>query len=138
MLSTNFPDRQTIKKNGVRSLKLVYLLLIPSVFVIIIISEWLLSAFGVNYVTNAKILLWLLSVSSLFLGFTGVYTSILKSQDRLKELIWITGSSSLLVLVFSYFLISYWGITCIGFIWLGVQGIMSIVLVFRLLYWLKH
>jgi len=121
-----------IKENVTRAVKLTFLLLVPAVVVLIIIAKWILLAFGEGYSANALTLLWLLSLSNLPRGINNIYISLLRLQDRLKELIIIQGLVAVAVLTLSLLAIPAYGIMGVGYVWLGVQVVVSIVLAFRL------
>lgn len=121
-----------IKENVKRSIKFTFLLLVPAVVVLIIAAKWLLLAFGESYSANALTLLWLLSLSNLPRGINHIYTSLLRMQDRLKELIIIQGSVAVAVLSLSFLVIPAYGIIGVGYVWLGVWVVVSVVLAFRL------
>jgi O-antigen/teichoic acid export membrane protein len=124
--------KENIKENVTRSIKLTFLLLVPAVVVLIIAAKWVLLAFGESYSANALTLLWLLSISSLPRGINHVYIGLLRVQDRLKELIIIQGLVAVAVFTLSLFAISAYGIMGVGYVWLGVQGVVSIALASRL------
>lgn len=122
----------SIKENLTRSLKFTFLLLLLAVIVLIVTGKWILLAFGESYSANALVLLWLLILASLPRGINQVYFSVLRVQGRLKELVMIRGFVAVSVLTMSFFVISSYGIISVGFVWLGVQIVVSIALVLML------
>jgi O-antigen/teichoic acid export membrane protein len=135
---SNYQNDEDVKHNVVRSLKLNYILLIPALVVFLAASKWLLLAFGEGYEANALTLLWLLSFSSLFIGISSVYTSILKAKDRMVEFFTIRALSSIAVLTLSYVLLPATGIVGVGYVYIGVQGLMTIVLGIKLYLFVKR
>ncbi|MFC1902531.1 lipopolysaccharide biosynthesis protein [Chloroflexota bacterium] len=125
-------SKKTVKENVMRSIKLTFILLIPAVAILILAGKWILLAFGPSYSANALHLLWLLGLSSLPRGLNSVYTSLLRVKDGLKELIIIQLFIAVAVLALSFLLMQYHGIIGIGYVWLGVQVLVSIVLSYRL------
>jgi len=115
-----------LRRNFIRSLKFTFLLLIPAVIVLIVVGKWLLLAFGQSYSLNALRLLWVLSLSSLPLAITHIYGAILRVTSRLKELIAIQAFISAVALAASYLLMPTMGIVVIGYVWLGVHGVVAI------------
>jgi len=105
------------------------------VVALIAVAKWLLLLFGPGYSTNALVLLWLLILASLPRGINQVYIGLLRVQGRLKELVLIRGFIALSVLTLSFFLMSAYGMIAIGYVWLGVQIVVSIALAFRLGSW---
>jgi O-antigen/teichoic acid export membrane protein len=126
---SHFKDK--LKENVTRSLKFTYLLLVPAVIVLILVGKWLLLAFGQSYSANALHLLWVLSLSSLPLALSYIYTTILLVTGRIKELIAIWGFIALGTLLASYLIMPVTGIIGIGYAWLGAQTIVAIYVLAR-------
>jgi O-antigen/teichoic acid export membrane protein len=124
-----FEDK--LKENVTRSLKFTYLLLVPAVIVLILAGKWLLLAFGQSYSLNALHLLWVLSLSSLPLAISYIYTGILRVTGRIKELMAIWGFVALVVLLASYLIMPVTGIIGIGYAWLGAQTIVAVYVLAR-------
>ncbi len=126
---SHFEDK--LKENVTRSLKFTYLLLVPAVIVLILVGKWLLLAFGQSYSANALHLLWVLSLSSLPLALTQIYTGILRVTGRIKELMAIWGFIALVVILASYLIMPVTDIIGIGYAWLGAQAIVAIYVLAR-------
>ena len=121
---SHFEDK--LKENTIKSLKFVFLSLIPAIVIIILIGKWLLLVFGQSYSTNALYLLWVLAISSLPVSISFIYTSILRVTKRIKELVIIWGFIALVVLGVSYLIIPSIGIIGIGYTWLGTHCLVAI------------
>ena len=121
---SHFEDK--LRENVIKSLKFTFLLLVPAVIILILVGKWLLLAFGTGYSSNALKLLWILSLSSLPLAINHLYTSILRVEGRIKELIAIWGFIALSVLLASYLIMPATGIVSIGYAWLGARAIVAI------------
>jgi len=126
---SHFEDN--LKENVTRSLKFTYLLLVPAVIVLILVGKWLLLAFGQSYSLNALHLLWVLSLSSLPLALTHIYTGVLRVTGRTKELMAIWGFMALAVLLASYLIMPVTGIIGIGYAWLGAHTVVAIYILAR-------
>jgi len=126
---SHFEDK--LKENVTKSLKFTYLLLVPAVIVLILVGKWVLLAFGQSYSLNALHLLWVLSLSSLPLALTHIYTGILRVTGRIKELIAIWGFIALGTLLASYLIMPVTGIIGIGYAWLGAQTVVAIYVLVR-------
>ena len=120
----HFEDR--LGENVSKSLKFIFILLIPAVILLILVGKWLLLVFGQSYAVNGLKLFWILILSSLPLGINHVYTSILRVRGRLKELMAIWGFIAVTMLVTSYLIAPVTGIIGIGYTWLGTQSAVSI------------
>jgi len=129
---SHFEDK--LKENVARSLKFTYLLLIPAVIVLILVSKWLLLVFGQSYSANALHLLWVLSLSSLPLALSYIYTGILQVTGRIKELMAMWGFIVLAVLSVSYLIMPAVGIIGAGYAWLGAQALVSVYVLFAMRY----
>jgi len=126
---SHFEDK--LKENVTKSLKFTYLLLVPAVIVLILAGKWVLLAFGQTYSLNALHLLWVLSLSSLPLAISYIYTGILQVSGRIKELMAIWGLIVLGVLLGSYLIMPVTGIIGIGYAWLGAQTVVAIYILAR-------
>ena len=105
------------------------LLIIPSLFGVIIITMLLghqvLSVFGKDYAVNGYWPLVWLSVSSIFIGFNALFSTILKIKKRLRGFLIINFLGTLFIVIASYFTIEH-GLTNVALSWLGGQAFMSI------------
>lgn len=109
-----------------RSLGFIFLLLVPAIVLLFLLSKWLLLLFGASYSANALMLLRILGLSSLLVGVNEVYMSILRVQGRIRELVGICGFITVAVLLGSYFVMPATGIIGVGYTWIGAQGLISI------------
>jgi O-antigen/teichoic acid export membrane protein len=128
-------SQENLKEQMKRSIKFNFLLLVPAVIVLAAAAKWILLLFGPGYSANSLSLLWLLILANLPRGLNNVYIGILRVQDKLKELIIIRGLVTVSTLALSFIFMAPYGMIAIGYVWLGVQLIVSIVLAFRLSYW---
>jgi len=71
------------------------------------------------------------------MGISNVYISVLRSRDRLTEFVTIRAVSAIVILTLSYLLLPAAGILAIGYIVLGVEVLMAIVLGSRLYFLLS-
>jgi len=126
---SHFEDK--LKENVTKSLKFTYLLLVPAVIVLVLVGKWVLLAFGQSYSLNALHLLWVLSLSSLPLAVTHIYSGILRVTGRIKELMAIWGFVALVVVLVSYLIMPVTGIIGIGYAWLGAQTVAAIYVLVR-------
>jgi O-antigen/teichoic acid export membrane protein len=112
--------------NVTRSLKFVFIVLVPAVVLVLLVGKWLLLLFGEGYSTSGLLLLRILSVSSLFIGVVRVYTATLRVEDRIRELMLIYGFRAVATLVGSYFIVAQTGLVGIGYIWLAVHCVIGL------------
>ncbi len=126
----HFEDR--LEVNVRRAFKFIFLLLVPAVALLFLLSNWLLSLFGDSYSTNGLMLLWILSLSSLLIGVIAIYKSILRVKDRIRELTIISGFIAIVVPLGSYFIMPIIGIVGIGYVWLAAHGLVTLYVLFAL------
>lgn len=124
--------RENMKENLTRAIRFNFILLIPAAAVLILGGKWILLAFGTRYSVNALHLLWLLSLSSLPRGVSDIYTTLLRAQDRLKELVLLRGLITAATLLLGWWAMETFGIIGLGFVILGVQLVAAGVLAIRL------
>ena len=117
---------EQLAANARRSFKFILLLLIPAVILVVALGKWLLLLFGEAYSTNGLTLLWILGASSLFVGVNSTYYSILRVRGRIRELIAIRAFISIIVIVISSLITPEVGIVGIGYVWIGVQALVSV------------
>jgi hypothetical protein len=55
-----------------------------------------------------------------------IYYSILRVRNRIRELVVLRALTAIVILAVSSVIMSAQGIVGIGYVWIGVQGIMSI------------
>lgn len=109
-----------------RSLKFTFLILIPAIILVCLLGKWLLLLFGESYSANALAMLRVLAASGVFVGFINIYQSILRVEGRMRELVYISVFITATVLIGSYFLAPASGIVGVAYVWLGVQGVVSL------------
>jgi len=126
---------EELETNVRRSFKFIFLLLIPALILVVVLGKWLLLLFGASYSANALGLLWILAASGLFAGVNSVYMTILRVKQRIKELVLITGLVTTAVLVASYLITPATGIIGIGYVWIAVQGLVSVYVVLAIKPW---
>ena len=116
-----------------RSLKFVFLILVPAVILVLLVGKWLLLLFGEGYSESGLLLLRILCVSSLFVGINNIYTTTLRVEDRMKELSLVSGFVTFGALLGSYLVMPETGMVGIGYVWLAVNVMVSIyaILVMR-------
>lgn len=114
--------KEDLWPNAIRSLKFVFLILVPAVILVLLVGKWVLLLFGEGYSASGLMLLRILSLASLFSGVTVIYTATLRVEDRLKELGLIYGLVTATALLISYFIMPIYGLVGIGYVWLAIQG----------------
>ena len=89
----------------------------------------LLLLFGESYSANALLMLWILAASGVFVGFISIYQSILRVEGRMRELVYLSVFAAAAVLIGSCFVAQPFGIVGVAYVWLGVQGLVSLYVI---------
>lgn len=119
-----------------KSIKLVYILLVPCICGMILLGRWILNIFGSDYANNSYGLLVILAIASIPLAFNHIYMVILKVVGKLKELLVLCVIMSVILVVGSYIVLPAIGIVGIGYIYCGVNILIAVyVLIFRKNIW---
>ncbi|MBN1367440.1 MAG: oligosaccharide flippase family protein [Dehalococcoidales bacterium] len=123
-----------------KALRFTYLLLIPAIVVMLLAGGWILSLFGSQYSINGTALLRIMAVAGVFLGVNYIYNTILRIENRIKELCLIYAFQTIAILMASYLLINRVGTIGVGYAWLGTQFTVSLYVIFNLIkrYRLKY
>jgi O-antigen/teichoic acid export membrane protein len=112
--------------NVTKSLKFVFMILVPAVILVLLAGKWLLLLFGEGYSASGLLLLRILCLSSLFSGVSIIYAATLRVEDRIRELGLIYGFITAASLIGSYFVMPAWGMAGIGYVWFAVQGVVCL------------
>lgn len=135
-------EEERLGLNVRRSLKLIFLILVPAVILVLAFADKVLLAFGSSYSESATTLLRILTLSTLPLAINTVYLYIKRVEKKLTILIAVTAFLAISTLALSYVLLPMMGITGTGIAWLISQGVMALVIVAgfvkrqRVLHWL--
>ena len=122
-------EEQRLGLNVGRSLKMLFLILVPAVILVWAFADKLLLAFGSSYSESATTLLRILTLSIIPLAINTVYFSIKRVEKKLTILIAATAFLAVATLALSYILLFRMGITGIGIAWLTSQGILALLIV---------
>jgi O-antigen/teichoic acid export membrane protein len=109
-----------------RSLQLIFLLLVPVIIVLLLLSHTFLMFFGKAYAENALQLLWILAVAAIPLSLNYVYITIRRVEKKMRSVIWLSAFITVATLVSSYFLLPVMGIKGAGIGWLASQGAAAV------------
>jgi len=121
--------------NTGRTLKFTYLLLIPAIVILLLWGNQILTLFGAEYAIHGSALLRIMAVSSLFVGINSIYNTILRIENRIKEVLVISAFQAIAVLTVSFFIAPKVGIIGIGYAWFGAQAVVSLYVIIMMI---KH
>lgn len=119
---------EELRRNVLRSLKFVFILLIPAIIGIFIFGKYILLLFGEMYATNAfDVLLWL-SIASAPHAVIVIYVSIKRVKHEVMPIIYLYGGVTAITLIVSYISIEKMGLTGIGISWF-IGNVIAAVLI---------
>jgi O-antigen/teichoic acid export membrane protein len=128
---SHFEDK--LAANVLRSHKFTLLILVPGVILVLALGKWLLLIFGASYSINGLTLLQILAVSSIPLAVNHIYFSIIKVQNRIRELVVLRGFIAVATLLGTYLVTKATGsLLGVGYVWLGAQVLVSIYVLFSM------
>lgn len=116
------------KDTVTRSFGFCMLLLIPSILVIFLVGEFILSLFGPEYASEALPLLKILAVSSIFLTVNIIFISVKRIKHEMAMVILIFSTITLITLGGTIILLEPVGLVGVGYSWMAGNfvGILEI------------
>jgi len=122
-------DEASIRTNTAKSLKFMFLLLLPLTILILIIAEKVLLLFGQAYADYAALLLRIVVVTVIPWGINYLYVSIERVRKNVKGIITVTAVVTFLSLALSYLLMLNMGLVGVGIGYAAGQTIVAIAVV---------
>jgi len=126
-------SQENVHRDVKRSLKFTFIILVPAVILLLAAGKWILLAFGSEYSTEGLGLLCLLGIAAMPRAVIQIYVGLLRSQDKVKEILAIRIFMAIAVLASSWYVIPEYGIIGIGYMWLSLQVLVLIAIVPRLI-----
>jgi O-antigen/teichoic acid export membrane protein len=128
-------DETQLRSNIKRSLKMVFIILVPSVILVMLIADKLLLLFGGDYSQNATFLLRILALATLPLAINIIYMGIKRVQRDLKSILGLTTFVAVVALGLAFVLVPDVGIKGAGIAWLAGQSCAALVIIIN---WLRR
>lgn len=119
---------ESLKQNVLKSLKAIYIILIPLIIVFYILGGFLLGLIGPQYLEATEIFRFMV-LSTFFAVFLHIFISIKKVQKDIKSLILIGLCYCSLLIGTSYVLMLKIGLSGIGYAWLISYIVISIIII---------
>jgi O-antigen/teichoic acid export membrane protein len=120
-----------LKEHTKKSIKIIYIILIPAIILILVLGKYILLVFGKNYSNEGVILLQLLTVSVIFSSINYIFGAIFRIKNMIKELI-ILGFVNSLVMLSLYMMLIKYGLLGIGIAWIITQIIVFLIYLFMI------
>lgn len=122
--------------NIIKSVKFIFLLLIPGTIFLILFGDKLLLLYGQQYSISATKLLWLLGIGNIPYAVNQLYITIKRVEIDIKPIVYINIFTALFVIIGSYVLMKITGLLGIGIAWIFGQSVISIIVLIIL--WRKY
>jgi O-antigen/teichoic acid export membrane protein len=112
-----------LKKATIKSLRAIFLLMIPTALILYVAGGWLLGLIGKDYAASGLELLRIMVVSSFFMPVSLIFMTIKKVQKDILGLIFLSGLIfGLLIGLGFVFMLSY-GVVGIGYAYVTAYGV---------------
>ena len=119
-------NQSQLKHQIKKSIKIIFLLLIPAIIFIIFFGKYLLLFFGKSYSAEGFKFLQLIAVSCIFIGINSIFGTLLRVKKKIKSLIIISIFAAIIILGLSWMLIDK-GLLGIGYAYLIGQALIAVV-----------
>jgi O-antigen/teichoic acid export membrane protein len=116
---------EKLRRNVIRSLKFIFLLLGAAIIVVFVFGRYLLLLFGEEYARNSFEILLILVLGSIPFAINSLYATIKRVQKEITPLIWVYGSIAIITLAASYLLMHNMGIIGVGIAWVNGNGVVA-------------
>jgi O-antigen/teichoic acid export membrane protein len=114
--------------------KLIGAILLIGVLAFVVLGKFVLLIFGKNYAANSHSLLIVMAITSFFVAINTICGTVLRIQNRVKALVWISAGYAIATLLLIFYLLPH-GIMGEGWALFFGQAFMS--LEFAFLFWLS-
>ena len=104
LLAESSHNVQDLRKQVIKAVKFIFIILIPAIIVIYFMGEYLLYLFGEKYSVESINLLRILVISSIPVAINEIYISICRLKKKIVPVIAIYGWVALFTIICSYFL----------------------------------
>ena len=124
-----------LKTHILRSLKMIFIFLVPAILFVLILADKLLLLFGTQYSGNAAELVRIMAVAVLPLTVNIIYLNIKRVQKDLKMIIRMPAFVAFISILLALILIPHIGFNGAGIAWLTAQSCCALAIVFN---WLRR
>jgi O-antigen/teichoic acid export membrane protein len=132
-------DEAQLKTHIIRSLKMIFLLLVPAVLAVLLLADKLLWLFGTQYSSSATELVRIMTLAVLPLAVNIIYLNIKRVQKDLKMIVSMPAFIAVISIALSLILLPRMGFNGVGIAWLAAHACCAIVIVVNwLVRWRKN
>jgi O-antigen/teichoic acid export membrane protein len=137
LFSEGSSNPQDLRHHLIKAIKFMLILLVPSILLVLVLSDKLLLIFGQQYAESGLSLLRILALSSLPVGIIELYLVVMRVQLRIKTVLCTYASVTIIIVLGSYWLGGHVGLMGVGYSWILGQGLVAIVLSVLTVKWLR-
>lgn len=119
---------ENMKETVIKSLIVIYLLLIPAVLILYFFGGTMLKLVSLEYSIKSTELLQLLVLSYLFQGVNHTYFAIRRVQKKVFNLTLLTGLYFILLIASSYIFMLMFGLIGLGYAWIFSNGTLCLII----------
>lgn len=130
--ASNIPE--TLEMNIKKSLNLIFMILIPSILLLVLFGKYILLMFGSEYALNSYNILIILAIATIPYSINQIYSTKKRVQKDIKSIILLYGSIACIVIISSSLFVGTVGIISVGYVWLFTHTFMAILTGFSLYY----
>jgi O-antigen/teichoic acid export membrane protein len=128
-------DQDALIFKAIRTLCLVTIVQVPIAAVMIMFGHRILHLFGANYSANGTLVLTILVLALFPIAVNQLYFSVIRVQDKRKELMVLAGLITAATLIFCTALLPILGILGAGLGWLAGQTIVALWVLSKERWW---
>jgi len=114
---------EALKRTVVKSLVVIFSLLVPAAALLYVCSGWVLGVVGADYAAGGVEVLRVMVVASLFVGVNYVYFAIKRVQKNVKGIVILNGVIFGLLVGFGYLFMTMFGGVGVGYAWVVANGV---------------
>ncbi|MFA5604379.1 MAG: oligosaccharide flippase family protein [Dehalococcoidales bacterium] len=139
LLAEGSYDETNLKTHILRSLKIIFLLLVPAVVAVLLLADKLLWLFGTQYSASATELVRIMTLAVLPLAVNILYLNIKRVQKDLKMIVGMPAFIAVISIVLALILLPQIGFNGVGIAWLAAHACCAVVIVVNWLWrWRKR
>ena len=124
---------EELRKNMIRSLKFIFILLVPAILGIFLFGRYVLLLFGEEYAKNSFQVLLILSLTSVPYAVNAVYAAVKKVQLKVMHVIHVYAVVAVITIVGGYLLMQSMGLVGVGYAWLIGNGCVACWVVIKII-----
>ena len=114
---------EALKRTVVKSLVVIFSLLVPAAVVLYVCGGWVLGMVGAEYAAGGAGVLRVMVAASLFVGVNSVYFAIKRVQKDVRGIVVLSGVVFVSLVGLGYVFMLMFGVVGVGYAWLVGNGV---------------